>query len=321
LKIRIQFAATEASASVHDLSDRADALDEPLRTFVAPLAALVALEDARTDDVIDHLTAFLEEFRDADGDIESAEDDDGNVLEGSLEGELGFVMEDALDTRSHTWRRGNALLDLLARASRLTLTEVRYRVGQRTADVDEVAEAIHARSRAYGFEFTSLEARVEALDAEEDGDEDDGDEDDGDEDDGADGDGEGGFGGGWRSDDDDDEDEDDEDDDEARDASTPLDDEGFPRGGWGRAAGPGAAAPRSYGLTADERFYLELAGLQWPCSAAEVRAARARTLAKRHPDPHEVMAPEIAATRTEEFKRLQLGCNALLARCQREGRA
>jgi hypothetical protein len=118
-----------------------------------------------------------------------------------------------------------------------------------------------------------------------------------------------------------DDEDDDEEDDDARDASTPLDDEGFPRGGWGRAAGPGAGAPRSYGLTADERFYLDLAGLQWPCSAAEVRAARARTLAKRHPDPHEVMAPEIAATRTEEFKRLQLGCNALLARCQRERRA
>ncbi len=320
MKIRIQLAATEASASIHDLASRWRELDEPLHTFVAPLAGLVALEDARTEEVVTHLTGFLESFADADGDVESAVNDDDDVLEGSLEGELSFVMEDALDTRAHTWRRGNALLALLARMSRLSLTEVRYRMGSRTADVDEVAEAIYARGRAYGFEFASLETRVEALEAEEDAAlADEGDDESDDEGDGADGDGAGGFGGGWPGDDD--EDEDDEDDDEARDASTPLDEDGFPRGGWGRAAGAGTGTPRTHGLTADERFYLELAGLQWPCSASEVRAARARTLAKRHPDPHVVMAPELAAARTEEFKRLQLGCNALLARCQRGGGA
>jgi hypothetical protein len=323
LKIRIQLSASEASASVHDLSDRVDELEEPLRAAVAPLAAFVAREDARTDFVVDRVSAFLGEYDDAEGDVESAEDDDGNVLEGSLDGELSFILEDALDTRSHTWRRGNALLDVLAVLSRLSLTEVRYRLGARTVDADDVADAIYARGRAYGFEFETLEARIDALAAAdalldaEDADEDD-DEDDDDDDEGFGG-WPGGGGGGVDDEDDGDGEDDDEDDDEAQGASTPLDDEGFPRGGWGR--GPGAGASPREVLTADERLYLELSGLRWPCGAAEVLAARARTLAKRHPDPHVVMAPAIAAARTEEFKRLQLGCNALVARCRREGRA
>ena len=316
MKIRIQLSASEASATVHALSAQVDEFEDPLRAAVAPLAAFVAQEDARTGVVVDRVSAFLVEYDDAEGDLESARDDDGDVLEGSLEGELSFVLEHALDTRPRTWRRGNALLDVVALLSRLSLTEVRYRLGARTADADDVAEAIYARGRAYGFEFEALEARIEALaaaDAARDADEDDDLEDDdegfvgwsaGDDDD---------------DDDDEDDDDDDDDDDEAQDASTPLDDEGFPQGGWGR--GPGAAASPREVLTADERLYLELSELRWPCSAADVLAARARTLAKRHPDPHVVMAPTVAAARTEEFKRLQLGCNALVARCRREGRS
>jgi hypothetical protein len=277
----------------------ANELEGALRAAAEPLIDLVEREDTRTDELCGAVGAL--EYDDVlEGEVSSVETDDGDVLEGSLEGEISFALEEAISSRREAKDNGNALLDLLARLSRLELTTVTVKLGRHGATPEQAAAAIIGRASDYGVFLLPLQARSVDDDGEAD-DTNDEDEDEAEEpffaDSGA-----------------DDEDTDDEDDEDEE-----LDDEGFPAGGWGHAAA--AASARRPKLSADEQLYLQVAELTWPCAVADVRARRLRALAKRHPDPIRHWNPTLADRYEEEYKRLQLGHDALIARCVAAGRA
>lgn len=295
MKIRIELKATEASPAVHALAGMADDLEGVLLAAVAPLVALVEVEDFRTE-VLCAVVGTLESEGILDGEVESAESEDGEDLDSSLEGELSLELEEAISSRREAKDVGHALLGLLARLSHLELTEVAAKLGRRTATLEQVAAAIIERAREYGVE-------LRAPDEDGLGDEDDVDDDTD-----------------FADSDQDDEDDDTEDEDEdAEDDAETVDDDGFPAGGWGSAAD--ASSARRVQLSPDEQLYLQVAELTWPCSVADVRARLRRALAKRHPDPVRCWNPTLADRYEEEYKRLQLGHDALLARCGAGGRA
>ena len=293
MKIRIELKATEASPAVHALARMADELEDVMLTAVVPLVALVELEDSRTE-ALCAVVGTLESEGVLDGEVESAESEDGEDLDSSLEGELSLELEEAISSRREAKDVGNALLDLLARLSQLELTTVTARLGRSGATLEQVAAAIIERAGHYGVALPPLQSRSV------------GDDDDDDDDDDT------HFA-------DPDEDNEDEDDDDDEDNAETLDDEGFPAGGWGSAAD--ASSAYRVQLSPDEQLYLQVAELTWPCSAADVRARLRRALAKRHPDPVRCWNPTLADSYEEEYKRLQLGHDALLARCGSGGRA
>lgn len=304
MKIRIDLRATAAAPSVHALAAMADELSGAVLAAAEPLAALVDREDLRTDALCD-VVGSLEDDGLIEGEVCSAESDDGELLDGSLEGELTFELEAVMSSRREAKAHGDALLDLLARLSRLELTEVAVKLGRSGATLDGAADAIIELARKYGVQLRALAERSFEEDGDDVGDAN-GDLDEDDDDDTA-------FA---HADGDDEEDDEEGDDDEEEDDD--LDDEGFPAGGWGRAAA--APSARRAKLTADEQLYLELAELAWPCSASEVRSRLGRTLAKRHPDPIRYKDPALADRYEEEYKRLQIAHDALVARCGAEGR-
>ena len=295
MKIRIELQASAASPAVHALVRMADALEGAMRTAVLPLIAITEAEDSRGD-VLCAIVGALEFDEIIEGEVESASPERGEDLDSSLEGDISFELEAVISSRRAAKDAGNSLLDLLVRLSRLELTLVTAKLGRTRATLEQVAAAIIGRARQYGVELRRLKERDVDDDTDDDDETDDAEFADPDDDD-----------------DDADDDDDDEDDDHDDDDDASLDDEGFPAGGWGPTAAASSGSRAE--LSADELLYLEVAGLSWPCSAADVHARLRHALAKRHPDPIRRHNPSLADRYEEEYKRLQLGHDTLMARC------
>ncbi len=293
MKVRIELEASEASAAVHALAAMADAFDGVLKASALGLAHVVRLEDLRTTGVF----GAFEDLVNGDlteGDLSVSVSDAGDCLDGSLDGELVFDVDEAIGCRREAREHGDLLLDMLARLSRLELTAVSVKLGRTKATLEQAAHVVILCARHFQVELPPLSARSfdDEAEATEEDDENEEEED--------------------EQDDEDDEEDDEDDEPQA------LDDEGFPAGGWGHPVG--ASSPRRQKLGLDEELYLLVAELSWPCSAADVRARRLHALAKRHPDPIRVHNPDLADRYEEEYKRLQHGYDALLVRCAAAGR-
>ena len=110
MKIRIDLKAIDGAEAAHAVAAMADDLEGALLAVAEPLIELVDREDVRTDELCDAVWAL--EYGDVlEGEVNSAESDDGEVLEGSLEGELSFALEVAISSRREAKDNGNGLLD------------------------------------------------------------------------------------------------------------------------------------------------------------------------------------------------------------------
>ena len=140
MKVRIELEASEASAAVHALAAMADAFDGVLKASALGLAHVVRLEDLRTTGVF----GAFEDLVNGDlteGDLSVSVSDAGDCLDGSLDGELVFDVDEAIGCRREAREHGDLLLDMLARLSRLELTAVSVKLGRTKATLEQAVTA------------------------------------------------------------------------------------------------------------------------------------------------------------------------------------
>lgn len=284
MKVSISLGQSEAADAVATLLS--EELGPKLARAARALGRVVDEEDARVERFLEILEHF-ETAMDFEVDLVSFDDEGG----WALDGKIAFALEDLLATRRDARVRGELLLEAVAILASLELTEVKVKLGGRCASLWELDDAVLRVAGAHTVFLTPARERWAEVgngvpDEDEDEDEDEAeDRDDLDDDDGDDEDGE------------------------------PEDDDEIPRGGWGNLG----SAPGHVALSADERFYLERAELTWPCAMEAVRIAFRRVAARYHPD-HAGPDPALRAVRHEQFVRINLGRDALLARLAAEGR-
>lgn len=316
MKIHIDLTPQTAASLATDLVTHGE-LGAKLEAATRMLSRVLESEEDRTDRVLEH----LERFRDAEAfgwEIGPAESPEGEALVCALEGEIDCELDLLLATRSDARKLGDALLDLLALLQSLELTEVRVKKSGRRSSLEELGDEIVRLAGEHSVFLIPADERVVAdLDGDDDVDDD---EDDLDDDEDA-----------------DDLEEEDPDDVEgtghradggraeprrrvnrgAGSATDAPDEDGFPPGGWGHR-GP-APAPRTRHFSADETFFLEVTGLEWPSDIDSVRAALRGVAPRYAPDPA-FRNPALYAARQAQMTRLNCGHDGLLARLRQDPR-